>query len=165
MLDHVGGHVDPLRVITRIPHGMKIWNLRQRLCQIIHDYRIQTSLQEGCNSILNTDAVHLSEVWDCLILATDELLHNLVCMSLDTINAVQIKKRSQYLRKECTNSFLFLFSPVILIFKPKNGIQCSILRHELPFGLFLIGLSTLVCEVWPGYESSLCLYLETIQGG
>ncbi|GMH45969.1 hypothetical protein BSKO_13933 [Bryopsis sp. KO-2023] len=61
LLDHVGGHVDPLRVITRIPQGMKIWNLRQRLCQIIADYRTQTSLQEGCNNILRADGVHLGE--------------------------------------------------------------------------------------------------------
>jgi len=60
LLDHVGGHVDPLRVISRIPKGMEIWNLRNRLCHIISDYRTQTSLQEGCNNILLADCVHLS---------------------------------------------------------------------------------------------------------
>lgn len=59
-MDHVGGHVDPLRVITRIPKGMEIWNLRNRLCRIIADYRTQTSLQEGCNNILKADCVHLN---------------------------------------------------------------------------------------------------------
>ena len=59
-MDHVGGHVDPLRVITRIPKGMEIWNLRKRLCHIIADYRTQTSLQEGCNNILKADCVQLN---------------------------------------------------------------------------------------------------------
>ena len=60
LLDHVGGHVDPLRVITRIPKGMEIWNLRNRLCRIIADYRTQTALQEGCNNILRADCVQLN---------------------------------------------------------------------------------------------------------
>lgn len=60
LLDHVGGHVDPLRVITRIPKGMEIWDLRNRLCRIISDYRTQTSLQEGCSHILKADCVHLN---------------------------------------------------------------------------------------------------------
>eukprot|EP00210_Caulerpa_lentillifera_P006342 g6058.t1 len=71
LLDHVGGHVDPLRVITRIPRDMEIVNLRNRLCHIISDYRTQTSLQEGCNNILKADCVHLdsqlySEVRRCI---------------------------------------------------------------------------------------------------
>lgn len=61
LLDQVGGHVNPHTVITRIPKGMSIWNLRNRLCKIITDYRTQTSLQEGCSHILKADCVHLAE--------------------------------------------------------------------------------------------------------
>ncbi|CAD7699980.1 unnamed protein product [Ostreobium quekettii] len=60
LLDHVGGMVDPLRVITQIPRGMEIANLRNRLVRIISDFRTQTSLQEGCSHLLRSDCVRLA---------------------------------------------------------------------------------------------------------
>eukprot|EP00210_Caulerpa_lentillifera_P007525 g7190.t1 len=71
LLDHAGGHIDPLRLISKIPKNMEIWNLRNRLCRIIADYRTQTRLQEGCDNILKSDCVHMesqlySEVRHCI---------------------------------------------------------------------------------------------------
>lgn len=51
--------MDPLRVINKIPKNMEIWNLRNRLCRVISEYRTQTKLQEGSNSILKSDCVGL----------------------------------------------------------------------------------------------------------
>lgn len=65
LLDHIGGYVDPLRLVQKIPAGLAIPNLRDRLVHIIADFRTQTSLREGCNTILHHD---------CLVLAQVELL-------------------------------------------------------------------------------------------
>ncbi|GFR40551.1 hypothetical protein Agub_g1126, partial [Astrephomene gubernaculifera] len=59
LLDCIGGYVDPLLLVRRIPRGMRVERLRDRLRAIIADYRTQTSLREGCNAILRSDCRHL----------------------------------------------------------------------------------------------------------
>ncbi|WIA39313.1 hypothetical protein OEZ86_005428 [Tetradesmus obliquus] len=59
LLDHIGGNINPLRVIQKIPEGMSINSLRDRLRHIIADFRTQTSLREGCNAILRSDCLKL----------------------------------------------------------------------------------------------------------
>ena len=62
LLDHIGGYVDPLRLVQRIPAGLQIPDLRDRLVHIIADFRTQTSLREGCNNILRHDCLVLAQV-------------------------------------------------------------------------------------------------------
>ena len=52
LLEHTVGNIDPLGLINRVPQGMAIPRLRDRLARIISDYRTETSLREGCNNIL-----------------------------------------------------------------------------------------------------------------
>jgi len=59
LLEHVGGRVDPLRLIRRVPDGMVIAGLRDRLVKIIADYALQCRLRQGCNQILKSDCVAL----------------------------------------------------------------------------------------------------------
>lgn len=59
LLDHIGGNINPLLVIDKIPLGMPIDHLRDRLRAIISDFRTQTSLREGCNAILRSDCRQL----------------------------------------------------------------------------------------------------------
>ncbi|GBF95415.1 hypothetical protein Rsub_08377 [Raphidocelis subcapitata] len=59
LLDHIGGNVNPLLVVRKIPEGMAIPRLRDRLRAIISDFRTQTSLREGCNAVLRSDCRHL----------------------------------------------------------------------------------------------------------
>lgn len=54
--------MNPLRLLQRIPHGMCVEGLRDRLVHIIADFRTQTSLREGCNTILHTDCLLLAQV-------------------------------------------------------------------------------------------------------
>jgi len=60
LLENIGGHVDPIKLIRRIPNGMKIPHLRDRLVKIISDYNLQMSLRDGCNRILKNDCVDLT---------------------------------------------------------------------------------------------------------
>lgn len=62
LMDNIGGYVNPLRLLQRIPHGVAIEGLRDRLVNIIADFRTQTSLREGCNNILHTDCLLLAQV-------------------------------------------------------------------------------------------------------
>jgi hypothetical protein len=41
LLEHIGAYVDPLRLVKRIPSGMEIEKLRDRLVKIISDYNLQ----------------------------------------------------------------------------------------------------------------------------
>ncbi|KAJ7513739.1 hypothetical protein O6H91_23G012400 [Diphasiastrum complanatum] len=59
LLEHTVGNIDPLHLVNQVPSGMKIPRLRDRLVKIITDYRTETSLRHGCNSILKTDCVDL----------------------------------------------------------------------------------------------------------
>ena len=40
-LEHIGAHVDPLKLIERIPNGVPVEGLRDRLVKIISDYNLQ----------------------------------------------------------------------------------------------------------------------------
>ncbi len=62
LLEHLGVHVEPKRVVERIPEGMAIPQLRERLVRIMHDFRTQASLREGCNTILSRDCTMLAQV-------------------------------------------------------------------------------------------------------
>lgn len=62
LLDSIGGHVNPLQLVQQIPAGMRIPALRDRLVRIIAEFRTQTSLSEGCNTILRHDCVVLAQV-------------------------------------------------------------------------------------------------------
>ncbi len=41
LLDHIGGYLNPLMLIKRIPRGLTIPRLRDRLRSIIADFRTQ----------------------------------------------------------------------------------------------------------------------------
>jgi hypothetical protein len=41
LLEHIGAYVDPIRLIKRIPEGMEITGLRDRIVKIISDYNLQ----------------------------------------------------------------------------------------------------------------------------
>eukprot|EP00003_Mantamonas_plastica_P008957 TRINITY_DN1809_c0_g2_i1.p1 TRINITY_DN1809_c0_g2~~TRINITY_DN1809_c0_g2_i1.p1 ORF type:complete len:753 (+),score=264.63 TRINITY_DN1809_c0_g2_i1:263-2521(+) len=60
LLEHIGAHVDPIKLIARIPDNTPIPNLRNKLVKIIADYHLQMSLREGCNDVLKHDCVNLS---------------------------------------------------------------------------------------------------------
>ncbi|CAL0324194.1 unnamed protein product [Lupinus luteus] len=59
LLEHTVGNLDPLYIVNKVPNGMEIPRLRDRLVKIITDYRTETSLRHGCNDILKTDCVNL----------------------------------------------------------------------------------------------------------
>lgn len=61
LLENIGGHVDPIKLLDRIPRGKKIPGLRDHLVKIISDYNLEMSLRKGCNEILKTDSVELAE--------------------------------------------------------------------------------------------------------
>jgi tetratricopeptide (TPR) repeat protein len=67
LLEHIGAceSVSPLDLIRRIPEGLKIDHLRDRLVKIISDYNLQMSLRKGCNQILKEDCVNLIQrLWE-----------------------------------------------------------------------------------------------------
>ncbi|PRP83024.1 RING zinc finger-containing protein [Planoprotostelium fungivorum] len=58
LLEHIGAYVDPVRLIKRIPIGMEVIGLRDRIVKIISDYNLQMSLR--CKRILKQDCVDLA---------------------------------------------------------------------------------------------------------
>lgn len=59
LLEHTVGNLDPLYIVNKVPNGLEIPRLRDRLVKIITDYRTETSLRHGCNDILKADCVNL----------------------------------------------------------------------------------------------------------
>lgn len=60
LLENVGTHINPLSLVEKIPDGLEIIGLRDRLVKIINDYLLQKSLSEGCKEVLNADVIRLS---------------------------------------------------------------------------------------------------------
>ncbi|KAL3690864.1 hypothetical protein R1sor_004515 [Riccia sorocarpa] len=69
LLEHTVGNIDPLLLLSKVPSGLPIPRLRDRLVKIITDYRTETSLRRGCNEILKADCV------DLLVRYYDEARH------------------------------------------------------------------------------------------
>jgi len=61
LLQNVGAHIDPIKVISRIKKGMEIPSLRDSLVKILQDYNLQLSLRDGCRKILVADSFNLME--------------------------------------------------------------------------------------------------------
>ena len=61
LMDHSGGHIDPLTIIQRIPDHMAIERLRQRLVTLIHDHRSSSVLHEGAAAVLAADCAGLAQ--------------------------------------------------------------------------------------------------------
>jgi hypothetical protein len=59
LLENVGTHINPLKLIEKIPKGMEIIGLRDRLVKIINDYLLQMSLSQGCQEVLKADVITL----------------------------------------------------------------------------------------------------------
>ena len=61
LLENIGTHIDPILLIKKIPNGMQIPELRDRLVKIISDFNLKRSLREGCSTILKADCVQLQD--------------------------------------------------------------------------------------------------------
>ena len=59
MLENVGPEIDPIRLIRRIKNGLEIPGLKGALIKILHDFNLQVSLLEGCQTILSGDGADL----------------------------------------------------------------------------------------------------------
>ncbi|KAG2745276.1 vacuolar protein sorting-associated protein 41 [Suillus brevipes Sb2] len=61
LLENVGAEIDPIRLIRRIKNGLEIPGLKEALIKILHDFHLQFSLLEGCQTILNGDSSDLAK--------------------------------------------------------------------------------------------------------
>eukprot|EP01025_Chloroclados_australasicus_P020685 TRINITY_DN21812_c1_g1_i5.p1 TRINITY_DN21812_c1_g1~~TRINITY_DN21812_c1_g1_i5.p1 ORF type:complete len:400 (+),score=60.86 TRINITY_DN21812_c1_g1_i5:43-1200(+) len=60
LLDTVGAHINPERVIREIPEEMEVSRLQDRLVYIIRDYKLQMQLTRGSSTIIRSDCISLS---------------------------------------------------------------------------------------------------------
>jgi len=60
LLENVSTEIDPIRIIRRIRNGLEIPGLKESLIKILQDFNLQTSLMEGCESVLTSDCAALS---------------------------------------------------------------------------------------------------------
>jgi vacuolar protein sorting-associated protein 41 len=60
-LNNIGTHVDPVKLIDRIPNGVQIKGLRDALMKILGDYRVQISLLDGSKKIISGDCLNLMD--------------------------------------------------------------------------------------------------------
>ncbi|KZT70226.1 vacuolar protein sorting-associated protein 41 [Daedalea quercina L-15889] len=61
LLENVGAEINPIRLIRRIKNGLEIPGLRGALIKILHDFNLQVSLLEGCQTILDGDCADLAQ--------------------------------------------------------------------------------------------------------
>ena len=89
LLENLGLFIDPFRVISRIPNGLKIPNLKPALLQVLRDLGTQISLREGCKEILFGDTIELLESINKLqskgLVVEGKLLNRHSCKSISTL--------------------------------------------------------------------------------
>jgi hypothetical protein len=135
LLEHIGAYVDPIRLVKRIPSGMQIVGLRDRLVKIISDYNLQMSLREGCKEILKADCVDLAK----------------------RLNRGQ-KRAIQIEESRCAVCAAQIISPrpsqgVVIFFCSHVYHQSCLLRNQAPTTLHLAEIDRLWC--------SICSHQET----
>lgn len=86
-MDHAGGNIDPQALVARLPDGMHIPRLRDRLRTIISDHTAQTTLRQGCAAILRADCMHLVQ-----------RLHRQLTQALPSFHAHMGGRRQQWYR-------------------------------------------------------------------
>jgi len=59
LLENIGTHVDPIKLIRKIPNGLKIPGLRNALVKILQDYSMQTAMWFECKKIISSDVLAL----------------------------------------------------------------------------------------------------------
>eukprot|EP00479_Gromia_sphaerica_P009861 TRINITY_DN4304_c0_g2_i2.p1 TRINITY_DN4304_c0_g2~~TRINITY_DN4304_c0_g2_i2.p1 ORF type:complete len:235 (+),score=43.48 TRINITY_DN4304_c0_g2_i2:208-912(+) len=61
LLEHIGAHhhIDPIKLIGKIPETMEIDGLRDKLVKIMSEYLLEMSLRGGSNNILKADCISL----------------------------------------------------------------------------------------------------------
>ncbi|KAJ3190235.1 Vacuolar protein sorting-associated protein 41 [Gaertneriomyces sp. JEL0708] len=59
LLENLGGYINPIRAVERIPEGLEIPGLKKALIKIMNDIGIQMELREGCEKILISDTAEL----------------------------------------------------------------------------------------------------------
>lgn len=64
LLDHAGGYVDPLRVISQLPPELAVPRLRSRLVKVIADFRTSQSLQQVKSAAL--DIRNIKSMYNCV---------------------------------------------------------------------------------------------------
>ncbi|KAI9227140.1 MAG: vacuolar assembling protein VPS41 [Piptocephalis tieghemiana] len=57
LLENAGPHIDPIKLIRRIPEGLTIPDLKNALLKIYHDCALELSLRQGCDRIMADDVV------------------------------------------------------------------------------------------------------------
>ena len=60
LLENVSTEIDPIRIIRRIRNGLEIPGLKESLIKILQDFNLQTSLMEGCGTVLDSDCTDFS---------------------------------------------------------------------------------------------------------
>lgn len=60
LLENVSTEIDPIRIIRRIRNGLEIPGLKESLIKILHDFNLQTSLMDGCGTVLESDCADLA---------------------------------------------------------------------------------------------------------
>ncbi|CAI8019233.1 Vacuolar protein sorting-associated protein 41 homolog [Geodia barretti] len=61
LLNNVGTHIDPTKLIQQIPEHTEIPNLGASLVKLLQDFQVQVNLREGCRKILVKDSHSLME--------------------------------------------------------------------------------------------------------
>ncbi|KAL0219830.1 hypothetical protein P9112_005483 [Eukaryota sp. TZLM1-RC] len=62
LLSYCGVHINPSRIISRIPPDLHISGLPLLLSKIFADYKTQVSLAKGCSDLVSSDSLSLSKV-------------------------------------------------------------------------------------------------------
>lgn len=116
LLENVGAEIDPIRLIRRIRNGLEIPGLKGALIKILHDFNLQVSLLEGCQTILYGDCsdlartLHLDQTSGFLLNGTSQIRLTVITCSNNTLVAIQERQRVRYVQTrywELTSRFCF----------------------------------------------------------
>ena len=82
--------VDPAQLISKIPMGMRVPGLRDKLVKIISDYTMQLQLRESCNLVLKADCFELLKKLCYQQRRPNQLLHSLGLYNIPTSSCIEL---------------------------------------------------------------------------
>ncbi|KAJ3024132.1 UNVERIFIED_CONTAM: Vacuolar protein sorting-associated protein 41 [Siphonaria sp. JEL0065] len=130
LLENLGSHVDPIKLIQNIPEGLPISNLQASLIKIMTDYGIQMSLREGCGKILVSDAVTLME--NLYFSQRNGISFNGEFLSL--FNSAEYKTDQELQCNLCDNKFAFDDKHIVFFFCRHTYHKSCLLSKSVAMG-------------------------------
>ena len=164
LLDEMGGrhahasHLDPIRLIQRIPTGMPVPKLRDSLTSILGDCRAELALHQSCHNMLKADCLTLHQRLS--IEARKGVFVKIVMSVIEQEELVEkVEKEKEERKERALSTDSFRLSRASSTYTEDNGTVLT----PMDSSSSMRSITTSNCQHWSSlYSNSLSKYSTAI---